>query len=111
MAKSAKKANRYQSLIARIFGNHYRAGRTSFEFEREEIERVASKLRIRLPKNLGDVIYSFRYRVALPTEIAETQPNGFEWLIEPAGRAKYRFSLEHPAVRWNRKGIPKRADF
>ena len=62
-------------------------------FEREEISEFASNLKIRLPKNLGDVIYSFRYRTGLPSSILEKAPAGETWIIRPAGRSKYRFAL------------------
>ena len=42
---------------------------------------------------MGDVIYSFRFRTALPERVAATQPDEMEWVIELAGRARYRFSL------------------
>jgi hypothetical protein len=54
--------NRYQVLILTIFRNHHKKGVTEFEFPRTEIETVAKELDIVLPKNLGDLIYSFRYR-------------------------------------------------
>ena len=56
------KQNRYNAIIERIFLTHFKPGATQFEFAREEIVAVAKKLKIELPKNLGDVIYSFRYR-------------------------------------------------
>ena len=62
-------------------------------FEREEISEFASTLDIRLPKNLGDVIYSFRYRTELPSSILEKAPEGETWIIRSAGRSKYRFAL------------------
>ena len=85
--------NRYEVLILTIFRNHHRKGAGEFEFERSELETVAEKLGVRLPKNLGDLIYSFRYRRGLPAEILATETDGKEWIIEPAGRAKYRFKL------------------
>jgi hypothetical protein len=85
--------NRYELLILTIFRNHFRKGSAEFLFDRSEIETVAGELGIRLPKNLGDLIYSFRYRRDLPKEITETEAGGKEWAIEPAGRAKYRFRL------------------
>ena len=42
---------------------------------------------------MGDLIYSFRYRNELPESILATAKNGLEWIIEGAGRAKYRFRL------------------
>ena len=66
---------------------------TEFEFERSELNSNAKKLNIELPDNLGDVIYSFRYRASLPNDIVKTAKAGKEWIIEPAGRARYRFKL------------------
>jgi hypothetical protein len=63
------------------------------EFERVEIKSAASKLGISLPKNLGDVLYSLRFRTPLPERIIATQPDGMEWLITMAGKGKYRFIL------------------
>jgi hypothetical protein len=86
-------ANRYSQLIEMVFFEHYREGMTEFEFERAEIEAAAANLGIVLPKNIGDVLYSFRYRVPLPRKIAQTAPEGSEWTIQPAGRGRYRWQL------------------
>jgi len=96
--KPKRPDNRYKVLIVEIFKRHHTPGATSFEFDREEIEHVATQLKIKLPKNLGDVIYSFRYRVSLPIAISETAGKDLEWIIEAAGRAKYRFKQ----VKFNR---------
>ncbi len=93
-----KAENRYSILISQIFKRHYAVGITSFEFQREELEHVATELNIKLPKNLGDVIYSFRYRVKLPASVVETADKDLEWIIEAAGRAIYRFKQ----VKFNR---------
>lgn len=63
----------------------------SFDFQRDEIETLAKELGIELPKNIGDLIYAFRYRHDLPEEIVKTASEGMHWVIEGAGRAKYRF--------------------
>lgn len=89
----AKQPNRYGILIEKIFFDHYTDGASSFEFERQEIEDAAADAEMKLPKNIGDVLYSFRFRYDLPKNILETQPSGMEWLIELAGRARYRFNL------------------
>ena len=89
----AKELNRYQALIQKIFFDHYIAGATEFEFAREEIEEGAGELGFARVKNIGDVPYSFRYRYALPDRILETQPDGREWIIEGAGKGRYRFKL------------------
>lgn len=103
MAKKARKAgqsetNRYKIIIQEIFFDHWKKGTTQFEFVRDEIKTTADRLTIELPDNIGDVPYSFRYRVPLPEEVLKTQPTGLEWIIEGAGRAKYRFKLV-PATR------------
>ena len=97
-SKAARQPNRYQAIIARVFADHYSKGATEFEFTRDEFVAIAGSLKIKLPKNFGDVIYSFRYRNELPDVIGKTAPKGFEWIIEGAGRARYRFKQ----VRLNR---------
>jgi len=88
-----KTPNRYTRLIETIFHSHYKPGAVEVDFERNEIESTARKLGITLPKNLGDLIYSFRFRVPLPDSIRSLVPEGKEWIIRPAGRSKYRFAL------------------
>ncbi len=85
--------NRYQALVAEIFKKSYKKGITSVSFSREELIETADRLGIKIPKNLGDVLYSFRYRNPLPAEILTTQPKGREWVIEGVGRALYEFRL------------------
>ena len=92
------KQNRYQTLIAKIFFDGFSEGTTEFTFERDSLTIAAGQLGIVLPKNLGDVIYSVRFRTSLPLEVLATQPTGMEWVIEGAGRSSYRFKL----VRINR---------
>lgn len=50
-------------------------------------------MKIELPKNLGDLIYTFRYRGALPAAVSAKAPKGKLWVIRPVGRARYCFSL------------------
>lgn len=60
---------------------------------REDLESAATELGIKLPKNLGDVVYSIRYRNSMPDSILATQPEGIEWVIGGGGRALYLFRL------------------
>ena len=89
----AKKANRYEAIIEKIFFDHFRERETTFDFTRQEFKDAAAFLDILLPENLGDVLYSFRFRNPLPQRVLETQPKGMEWVIELAGKANYRFNL------------------
>jgi hypothetical protein len=93
VAAKQRKPNRYSAIIGAIFKNHYKPGQTQFEFSREEFVEIARSLGIALPKNLGDTIYSFRFRTALPPGIATTATKGMEWGIELAGKGQYRFKL------------------
>jgi len=90
---TTKKRNRYSAIIEKIFFSKYTKGDGEVTFEREDLERAAKALRIELPKNLGDVIYSIRYRTELPKRILKTQPEGKEWIIEGRGRSLYCFRL------------------
>ncbi len=85
--------NRYAAIIEEVFFSRYSPGNEEVPFEREDLVTAAKAQRIELPKNIGDVIYSVRYRTAMPDRIVETQPEGREWAIEGRGRALYRFHL------------------
>ncbi|QIL70699.1 endonuclease [Diaphorobacter sp. HDW4B] len=85
--------NRYQLLIERIFESRWSKGLKEFYFERADLESTALELGITLPKNLGDVMYALRYRISFPESILATQPKDREWVIEGAGRARYRLRL------------------
>ncbi|MBN1660109.1 MAG: endonuclease [Anaerolineae bacterium] len=91
------KLNRYQQLVEKIFLDRYREGDREVSFERADLEQAASELDIKLPKNLGDIIYSFRYRTELPDSIRDRAPEGEEWVIRPAGRGRYEFALAKSA--------------
>jgi hypothetical protein len=86
-----RQANRYSILIERIFANHYEEGIEAFEFDRSELVDVANEEGVALPKNLGDIVYSFRYRAELPESVRRSLPEGWTWLIWPAGSSRYRF--------------------
>ncbi len=84
--------NRYDKLIERVFFNHYKSDTSEVSFSREEFEPVAKELGIKLPKNLGDIIYSYRYRSQLPESINRLLEKGEEWIIRSVGRGQYRFA-------------------
>ncbi len=80
------KKNRYKQLVEHVFFEHFVDGANVIEFKREELENAAEKCKIPLPKNLGDVIYSLRYREGLPESIRVKAPEGKSWIIRPAGK-------------------------
>ena len=83
--------NRYQAIIELIFGQHHQPGLMEFEFSRDDIVNAAQSMGVALPKNIGDIVYSVRYRTELPQTIREAAAAGREWIIEGAGRGRYRF--------------------
>jgi hypothetical protein len=93
MAKPTRPLSRYAAIIEKIFLDRYKAGDTEVVFVRTDLQSAASALDIKLPSNLGDVIYSVRYRSSLPDSMLETQPVGMEWVIEGTGRARYAMKL------------------
>lgn len=95
MAKTSSQkkntSNLYRDIIEAVFFKHYIKGATELPFDREEIVAAANSLGGALPKNLGDVIYSLRYRVDFPEKVVATAAEGMEWAIVGGGRAKYAF--------------------
>lgn len=83
--------NRYIAIIEKIFADHYVLGHKEFEFTWDEFKQSARQLEIRLPKNIRDVFLSFLYQKDLPDSIQVTADKGFIWIIEGAGKFRYRF--------------------
>ncbi len=83
--------NRYSQIIEDIFLSRFKPGKTKVPFERKDMVETAKRLNIDIPKNIGDIIYSFRYRVSLPESIVSKAPEGKEWIIRSIGTAKYCF--------------------
>jgi hypothetical protein len=92
MPKKDKSAQ-YEPIIAHIFKAHWKKGVVEIEFSRDELIAAAESLGVDRPKNLGDLIYSFKFRRELPDSIQSTAPKGKCWLLEGAGLAMYRFRL------------------
>lgn len=95
---TTKEPNRYTQILEAIFARHFKNGVNEIDFERTEIKQVADELGIILPKNLGDILYSFRYRTDLPKAITSKAPKGFEWIIKPAGKGRYKFILTRQSI-------------
>jgi hypothetical protein len=83
--------NRYAQIIEKLFSKHYKKGAKAFDFSRNEILDAAKQIGVGVPKSLGDLVYSFRYRTELPKSIVSKAPRGTLWVIRPAGAARYKF--------------------
>lgn len=93
MPKRLRRPNRYKAILEYLFHQRYRSGDTRLEFDRTEFESAATILGIILPKNLGDITYSVRYRIEMPLSILAAQPEGMEWVVEGIARSRYAFCL------------------
>ncbi|WP_085316661.1 endonuclease [Derxia lacustris] len=94
MVTKSKPIGVYGKIIEMIFHRHYRDGLQSFEFDRSEFTSAAIELGYPPPANLGDVLYTFRFRRAFPKSILATATEGKEWIIELHGQSTYRFRLD-----------------
>jgi len=86
-------AGRYRQVIERVFASGYRSGCKSVPFTRDDLITAAQALGLKAVKNLGDLIYTFRFRQLMPSAIQKTAKKGHVWIIRLAGAAKYRFSM------------------
>lgn len=93
MAKKSEKAAQYVPIIVQVFRKYWKKGVEEFEFHRDELVEAAEAIGVERPDNLGDVIYSFKFRRDLPADILATAPKGKGWIIEGAGMSRYRFRL------------------
>lgn len=87
----ARQPSRYTQIIERVFQQHYEEGALSVPFMRSEFEQTATELGIRLPFNLGDIPYTFRYRAELPQSIRDKAPEGHVWVLRGTGDGRYCF--------------------
>ncbi|MBM4142247.1 MAG: endonuclease [Lentisphaerae bacterium] len=85
--------NRYVQIVERVFRKRHTAGASEVPFRREDLVSAAKAAGVDLPKNVGDLLYTFRFRSQLPVSIQSTAPSGKRWTIELAGRGIYRFRL------------------
>ena len=85
--------SRYSSLIEAIFLDKYHEGDTVVPFQRDDLVKYSAKLGMPVPKNIGDVLYSFRYRAKMPDAIVAKAPENKQWVITGVGSASYVFKL------------------
>lgn len=86
---SGTTASLAQQIIERIFLERYNTDSQEVSFTREDLVTAAEALGAPRPKNLGDIVYSLRYRVPLPEAVQREAPSGREWAIFPGGNAVY----------------------
>src|SRR5438552_18607874 len=81
----------YSSVIEKVFAAKFKPGAKHVDFSRDDLEAAAETLEVD-PKNVGDLIYSFRYRRPLPESIRTKAPANHVWIIRGTGAAQYRLA-------------------
>ena len=56
----------YNAIIEKVFLDRYSAEDEEVAFVRDDLIAAATHLAVPVPRNLGDVLYTFRYRRPLP---------------------------------------------
>ena len=86
----------YAAILEEIFVAKFKEGITQVDFQRSDITAAAKRLGLRRPSNVGDVVYSARYRGNLPESVQSTATAGREWIIRGTGTGRYSFVLARP---------------
>lgn len=94
---TSQKEARYDAVVSELFRRHYKPKSKSFDFERTELLEIIQTLKLGSIKNLGDILYTYRFRGEFPASIRETASPGLEWAIKLAGRGRYKFRLGPPS--------------
>ncbi len=68
-------ASKYDRVIEKVFFDNY-SETSKISFDREELASASETLNIPRIKNLGDIVYSYRFRKDLPDAINETAQTG-----------------------------------
>ncbi len=102
--------SKYDKIIETVFFKNYSES-LRVSFDREELAQASNNLNIPRIKNLGDIVYSYRFRRDLPKKINETAPSGCEWIIVGTGIGHYEFRLSQigkiePALNRQKIKIP-----
>ncbi len=93
------RGDRYKRIIERVFLERYSRGSEEVPFNREDLGTTGDALGVTVPKNLGDIVYAFRYRQQMPNAIKDRAPAGKSWIIRGRGIAKYAFvAVESPWI-------------
>ena len=83
----------YCAIIKEIVKNNYKQSSNHFDFNRIDIRNAAINLNLKIPDNIGDLVYAFKYRQKLPEEINKILPKNKEWYIHNIGKGQYRFEV------------------
>jgi hypothetical protein len=92
-ASEVQKETIYRTVVLGLFEKHYKGKGESFDFAQSEYDAICKDKCVPQIGNKPDLVYQYRFRRPLPPEIEAEQPKGRKWVIELAGKGKYRFAL------------------
>jgi hypothetical protein len=99
-SKSAEKKQTYNRIIEAVFKSQRIAGSNRFSFSRDDLLAAATELGLEIKgdetvvaRNIGDIIYTYRFRKDFPHSILKTAPEGEMWIILGKGIGAYEFRL------------------
>ena len=83
----------YRTVVLGLFEKHYKGRGESFDFAQNEYDAICKDKGVSQIGNKPDLVYQYRFRRPLPPEIEAEQRKGRKWVIELAGKGKYKFVL------------------
>jgi hypothetical protein len=92
MATEKNKRAMYRMVIEQVFSDKFKTTKKPVDFTRDYVVQVAKKLGVD-PKNVGDIIYTYRFRRKFPESITSKAPKGSQWVILGVGDSQYAFTL------------------
>jgi len=92
-ASQVQKEKIYRTVVLGLFEKHYKGKGDPFDFAQNEYDAICRVKGVPQIGNKPDLVYQYRFRRPLPPEIEAEQPKGRKWVIELAGKGKYRFVL------------------
>lgn len=98
--KPSEKKQTYNRIIESVFTGKRPAGSERFSFSRDDLLRAALELGLEIngdekvvARNIGDIIYTYRFRKDFPASILKSAPEGKMWIILGKGIGAYEFRL------------------
>jgi hypothetical protein len=92
-ASEVQKERIYETVVLGLFDKHYKGGGQPFDFAQNEYDAICKEKGVPQIGNKPDLVYQYRFRRPLPPGIEAEQPKGRKWVIELAGKGKYKFVL------------------
>jgi hypothetical protein len=89
----AQKEKIYRTVVLGLFEKHYKGEGAPFNFAQNEYDDICKEKGVPQIGNKPDLVYQYRFRHPLPPEIEAEQLKGRKWVIELAGKGKYKFVL------------------